>query len=214
MYITTSLSLSPFVQYNSYSSLPSHRTLILFNSFLALYQLLERCAAASLQWADNNTVHFETSKTGAILFSGGVGRHRCDRTIRVEGQLVKLTPAAITWLEIWLDSTLSLAENRKRRIAKTRQAEARRRRIVNKYGAPPAAARNLLISIVQGTMLHAAEPTWKGQGSVEDEYQQAINRMGRSALGAWSSTPRGILVGESGLTLARALLNYRQASFT
>ena len=104
--------------------------------------------------------------------------HRCDRTIQVGGQSVRFAPAATRWLGIWLDSTLSLVENRKRRIAKIRQAEARLRRIVNKYGVPPAAVRNLLTSIVQGIMLYAAELTWKGQDGVEDEYQRATNRMG------------------------------------
>ena len=33
-------------------------------------------------------------------------------------------------------------------------------------------------------MLYVAEPTWKGQKGVEDEYQLATNRRGRSTLGA------------------------------
>ena len=145
---------------------------------------LERCAAASLQWASCNAVRFETSKTEAVLFSKRRKHRRCDRDIRVGGQSIRVAPAATRWLGIWLDSTLSLAENQKRRIAKTRQAEARLRRIVNKYGVPPAAARNLLTSIVQGTMLYAAELTWRGQKGVEKKHQTAINRLGRSTLGA------------------------------
>ena len=39
---------------------------------------LERCGAASLQWADSNAVHFETSKTEATLFSKRRKHHRCD----------------------------------------------------------------------------------------------------------------------------------------
>ena len=48
---------------------------------------------------------------------------------------------------------------------------------------------------------------------MEDEYQLAINRMGQAALGAFSSTPRGIVATESGFTPARALLNHRRARF-
>ena len=113
----------------------------------------------------------------------------------------------------WLDSALTLQGNRRRRIGKTRQAEARTRRIVSQYGAPPASARNLQMSLVQGTMLYAAELTWSGQKGVEGEYQRAINRMARSALGAFRSTPQGILAVESALTPARALLEHRQARF-
>ena len=62
-------------------------------------------------------------------------------------------------------------------------------------------------------MLYASELTWAGQKGVEGEYQRAINRMARSTLGAFRSTPQGTLAGESGLTPARLLLDHRQARF-
>ena len=114
---------------------------------------------------------------------------------------------------IWLDASLDLAENRRRRIGKTRQADARLRRIVSQYGVPPAAARNLQAAIVQGTMFYASELTWSGKKGVEDEYQLAINRMSRASLGAFPATPRGIIMAESGFTPARALLDHRRARF-
>lgn len=49
----------------------------------------------------------------------------------------------------------------------TRQAKARLRRIVSKYGVLPAAARNLQSAIVQGNMLYASELTWDGHKGVE-----------------------------------------------
>ena len=174
---------------------------------------LEQCALATLEWASSNAVCFEETKTEAILFSKKRSRRRCTAAIRVGDQTVRFAPEATRWLGIWLDSTLSLDENRRRRIAKTRQAEARLRRIVSKYGVPPAATRNLQSAVVQGTMLYAAELTWNGKKKVEGEYQQAINRMGRAKLGAFRSTPLGIVAAESGLTPARALLNHRQARF-
>ena len=71
-------------------------------------------------------------------------------------------------------------------FGKTRQAEARLRRIVNQYGVPLASARNLQAAIVQGTMLYASELTWNGQDKVEGPYQLAINRMARATLGTIS----------------------------
>ena len=116
-------------------------------------------------------------------------------------------------LGIWLDASLNLEENRRRRIGKTRQKEARLRQIVNQYGLPPASARNLQAAIVQGTMLYASELTWNGQDKVEGPYQLAINRMARATLGVHQSTPRGIIMAESGVTPARALLDHRRARF-
>ena len=110
---------------------------------------LERCAAASPRWADDNAIRFETSKTEAILFSRRRSHRRYDRSIRAGCQDVRSAPEATRWLGIWLDSALSLAENRCRRVRKTRQAEARLRRTVSKYGVPLAAAHNLQTTIVQ-----------------------------------------------------------------
>ena len=62
-------------------------------------------------------------------------------------------------------------------------------------------------------MLYVSELTWNGKNGVEDEYQLAINRMSRAALGAFPSTPRGIIMAESGITSARALLDHRRARF-
>ena len=166
-----------------------------------------------MAWAEGNAVRFETSKTEAILFSRRKAHHRCSAPIRVGDQTVRFAPEAARWLGIWLDSELRLVENRHRRIARARQAEAQLRRVVSKYGVPPASTRNLQSAIVQGTMLYAAELTWNGKRGVEKEYQDAINRMGRATLGAFRSTPLGILAGESGLTPARALLDHRQGSF-
>ena len=69
------------------------------------------------------------------------------------------------------------------------------------------------MALVQGTMLYAAVLMWGGQRGIEGEYQQVINRMAQATLGAFWSTPQGILAAESGLTPARALLDHRQARF-
>ena len=103
----------------------------------------ERCAAASLRWADENVVRFEASKTETILFSKRRKHKRCRREIQMGPHRARPNPGATRWLGIWLDASFKLAENRKRRIGKKRQAEARLRRVVNQYGVPPVAARNL-----------------------------------------------------------------------
>ena len=49
---------------------------------------------------------------------------------------------------------------------------------------------------------------------MERETQLVLNRMGRASLGVRRTTPLGIITAESGLTLARTLLDHRQAQFT
>ena len=60
-----------------------------------------------------------------------------------------------------------LQENRPRCVTQARQAEARVRRLTTRCGAPPASARNLQMTTIQGCMLYAAELTWKGRNGME-----------------------------------------------
>ena len=88
---------------------------------------LERCAAKSLEWAEGNAVWFETSKTEAILLTrskklwGKKGR----RPIRVGNQQVFFARGATRWLGVWLDSALSMVENRRKCMNRAREANAR-----------------------------------------------------------------------------------------
>ena len=59
-----------------------------------MVQKLERCAAASMGWAEGNVVRFETSKTGAILFSRRRAHRRCQAPIQVGEQTVRFAPEA------------------------------------------------------------------------------------------------------------------------
>ena len=83
-------------------------------------------------WVDHNAVRFETSKTEAILFSRRRRHRRCQRGVRVGEQTVRFAQEATRLLGIWLDSALTLRENRRHRIGKARQAEASIRRMVNR----------------------------------------------------------------------------------
>ena len=90
---------------------------------------LERCARASLDWADNNAVRSEETKTEAILFSNKRKHRQCRWEVRVGStHRVRFASEATRWLGIWLDGSLNLEENRRRRLGKTRQAEAKLRR--------------------------------------------------------------------------------------
>ena len=61
---------------------------------------LKECAQASLRWAENNTVRFETAKTEDILFSRKRKHRCCQRGIRVGDQTVHFAPEVTRWLGI------------------------------------------------------------------------------------------------------------------
>ena len=50
------------------------------------------------------------------------------------------------------------------------------------------------MTIVQGNMLYASELTWNGRKGVGGEQQADINRIDRAGLGAFESTPLGVVV--------------------
>ena len=176
---------------------------------------LERCAEENLTWARGNAVRFETAKTEAVLLSRrrSHGRAKRERRVIVDWATVPFAAMATRWLGVWLDSALTLRESRRRSLGRARAAEASVRRMVSRHGPPPVSARNFQNAIVSGTMLYAAELTWDGSNKMEGEVQRTLNRMGRLSLGVRLTTPLRIVTAESGLTPARALLDFRQARF-
>ena len=147
---------------------------------------LEQYAATSPRWADNNAVRFETSKTEAMLFSRRRKhwRAKAKKAIRVGDQTVHFSRAVTRWPGIWLGWALTLRENRRRCINQVCQAEPKIRRLMTRYGGPPASARKLQEAIVRGTLLCAAELTWNGRKGMEGEHQAALDRTGQATPGA------------------------------
>ena len=108
---------------------------------------------------------------------------------------------------------LTLADNRRYRIGRARQAEARLRRIINTYGVPPAAAHNLQMAIIQGLcFMPPSSP-----GAETGEWREST----RGPSTRWVGPPRELFDRHPGpgdsrsreLMPARALLNHRQARF-
>ena len=112
---------------------------------------------------------------------------------------------------IWIDSALTLRDSRRRVLNHAKGGEAAICSLVSKYGVPPASARNLQQALIHRTLLYGAELTCDGSKKMEKEVQLLTNRMGRASLGVRQTTPLGIVMAESGLTPARALLDHRQA---
>jgi hypothetical protein len=98
-------------------------------------------------------------------------------------------------------------------VAKAKSAEGRLQCLINKFGIPPASARNVQMAIVQATLLHSAELWWDGKVAATKQFQLAINRLARATLGCFPSTPLGPLLVEASMIPAVPLLNYRRARY-
>ena len=90
--------------------------------------------------AGDNAVGFGASKTEAVLLSRkrGLGQRIGSRAVRVGDREVPFAREAIRWLGVWLDSSLTLRESRRRVLKRARRAEAAVQKLVGKFGAPPA----------------------------------------------------------------------------
>jgi hypothetical protein len=95
------------------------------NDIPTLVKKLERCTRISQRWAERNTVHFETSKTEAILLFRNT-KHYKDRdttAIQVGQHQIKFNNQAMRWLGVWIDSALKLTTHRQKCVARARAAE-------------------------------------------------------------------------------------------
>ena len=125
-------------------------------------------------------------------------------------QQTHFAKGAVRWLGLWLGSAVALVENR-RCVNRTRQAEARIRRIVSKHGIPPVSARNLQLAVIQVALLYASEIASMGESSAATagECRRMTSAMGRTTLGCFRSALLEIVMTESKLTPARSLLDSR-----
>jgi ribonuclease HI len=176
---------------------------------------MEKCARLCQAWAQRNPVRFETSKTEAILLSRNT-KHYKDRDtakIRVGEHYAKFNSEATRWLVVWIDSAFRSTTHRHKCMAIARAAENRLRKLISKYGVPPASVRNIQIAIIQSTLMDGAKLIWNGKKPEVKDYQLAINRMSRGTTGMLPSTPLGTLIAESGLTPVTTLLDHRQSRY-
>ena len=169
---------------------------------------LEACARESILWGEQNAVRFEELKTEALLLSKKRGV-REENGVQVGTRRIPFAREATRWLGMWLDSSLSLRESKRRVLSRARRADTAVQKMVGKYGIPPASARNLQQALIHGTLLYAAELSWAGTKKEERDVQVLTNRMGRASLGVRKTTPVGIITAESALPPAGALLDHR-----
>jgi ribonuclease HI len=172
---------------------------------------LEKCAAESIVWAQRNAVAFDSAKTEALLLTRKTRLPRMQ--VRVDGHRIPYNKEATRWLGVWLDSQLLLTHHHRIRLAKAKQAEARVRSLVGKFGLTPANVRRVQVAAVQAVALYGAELWWDGQKGRRDDIHLMVNRQARAITGALPPTALGPLIKESGLRSAESLLNNRTRRF-
>ena len=99
-------------------------------------------------------------------------------------------------------------------MKKASAIEARFRSGIKTYSVVPESVRAVQVAFLQAVTLYWSELWWDPrEAGRRDDLQHLLNRQDRSILGMLPTTPRGVLMRESGLTLAPVILDSRQQPF-
>ena len=174
---------------------------------------LTAAATASIEWVTGNGVAIDHGKTEATLFHRK--RSTPTATVKVGAKAVPFNKEATRWLEVWLDSQLTLKGYQATRLKEGRKAKAKLHRLTGQMGLSPANCRKVMTACVQATAMFGSELWWKGdhvQGAIgqADELQLLVNQEARATTGCFRTTNLGALSMESGLRAATTQLENRQ----
>ncbi|KAJ3498163.1 hypothetical protein NLG97_g1340 [Lecanicillium saksenae] len=180
-----------------------------------------------LTWGNDNGVSFAPDKTEVMHFS----RQRLTSLPSVQhGTVEKYPDAAMRWLGIWLDRSLSFKPHVEKWAAKAQAVANHLRRLTNtQHGPAPSAVRTAVLACVEPVLLYGAEiwypgktrPRWsKPERVVPTKTQHLLRRMTKplnyamkAILPVWKTTPTPILHRESGIPPVTLLLEARQLRF-
>ena len=176
---------------------------------------MTKAAEEAVKWGSENNVSFDIDKTEAILFTRkkGILRHMNSYMLTINGQKISFNTKATYWLEIWLDSSLSLKEHYQKCLFKADQAEKRLRTISKPYKLASGLIKRVQTAAVQSIALYGAELWWKGQKQAAEKLQKIINNQARAITGALKTSPVEALIENAYITPAEPLLDERQKRY-
>ena len=182
---------------------------------------LEAAARIAFQWANNNAVLFDDTKTEALHFH----RHRNgdisdDETITLPNQTIITpgtsggNPEAVRWIGIWFDRKLNFRHHVKLKTASGKRALGVLMRLANtESGLSPPAMRQLYLACVVPITDFGAEVWWKEQKIYSDQLQTIQNIALRKILGAFRTTPTSAMHIEAAIPPVHIRLTHLQRKY-
>lgn len=176
---------------------------------------LELAAKIIFQWAQNNAVAFDDSKSELIHF------HRKNNTQESDGKQVCLPNGTVVkpthclrWLGVWLDRKLNFKVHVQTKIAAAERALSGLLRLSNtEKGLTMASMRQLYLTCVVPISDFGSEIWWKGQVGLAQKLQVLQNKATRRILGAFRTTPTSVLDVEASVLPAAVRLSYAQRRY-
>ena len=125
----------------------------------------------AVKWNLINNVTFNIKKIEVILFTKKtkIRRNINKFNIKIEDYIVKFNKKVTRWLEIWLDTGLTLKEHYKIRFQKIKQTENKLKVISGSLELSSGLVRRVQIAATQSVVLYETELWWKEQKDAEKE---------------------------------------------
>lgn len=163
--------------------------------------LLERAAQVTFQWASDNAVAFDDSKSELLHFT----RSRTEQpSLQLPNGTVVAPSKVLRWLGVWLDSKLHFGTHVATKLAAAERALSGILRLSNtEKGLTVGNMRRLYQACIIPVSDFGSEIWWKsggkGQQHLKDKLQVLQNKATRRILGAFRTTPVALLDVESAL---------------
>jgi hypothetical protein len=179
---------------------------------------LEAAAKTAFDWAQNNPVAFDDSKSEMLHFHWArIDTHTEDTDIRLPNG-TRVTPGTqggwrdvVRWIGIFFDRKLSFKHHVQVRLTATSRSFNTLHSLVrHETGLSPSATRTLYRACILSRSDFGAEIWWSGQKALEQKLQLQQNTALRRILNAFLSTPIIALHNEIAIPPVKIRLNHKK----
>ncbi len=158
---------------------------------------LELVTKTAFQWAEDNAVTFDDSKSELIHFQRG---NKATFTVTLPNKTVIQPSETVRWLGVWFDTKMSFKTHVQKKIASaTRTLHLLHRLMNSEWGLSMSAGKQLYSACITSISNYGSPIWWNQQKNFEKLFQKLQNSATKKILGAFRSSPSAALELESAI---------------
>ncbi len=151
-------------------------------------KFLEQITKTTFQWATENAVTFDDSKSELIHFQKG--KSEPTASVTLPNNTVINPSKSVRWLGIWFDRKMSFKTHVQKKIASaTRTLHLLHRLLNSEWGLSAAAGRQLYSACITSISDYGCQIWWNRQKGFVKLFQKLQNAAMRKILGAFRTSP-------------------------
>jgi ribonuclease HI len=176
---------------------------------------LEKAAKTAFDWAINNAVAFDETKTELMHFSTKrTPNTDFNASVTLPNGTVIKPGEVVRWLGIWLDRKLNFNHHVEHKVAAAKRAlHSISRLATSEWGLSASAFRQLYLTCITTVSDFGAEVWWKEQKTHIEKLQSLQNLAMRKILGAFRSSPSAAMEVELSILPPKIRLNQQCRKF-